>query len=37
MWGVAEDHASNPIKIGLEKPKRRGATFESINAVRTGY
>jgi len=37
MWGVAEDHASNPIKIGLEKLKRRGAKFVSINPVRTGY
>jgi len=37
LWGVAEDHASNPIKIGLEKIKRRGAKFVSINPVRTGY
>jgi len=37
MWGVAEDHSSNPIKIGLEKLKRRGAKFVSINPVRTGY
>jgi len=37
MWGVAEDHASNPIKIGLEKLKRRGAKFVSVNPVRTGY
>jgi anaerobic selenocysteine-containing dehydrogenase len=37
MWGVAEDHNSNPIKIGLEKLKRRGAKFVSINPVRTGY
>ncbi len=37
MWGVAEDHASNPIKIGLDKLKRRGAKFVSINPVRTGY
>ena len=37
MWGVAEDHASNPIKIGLEKLKRRGAKFVAINPVRTGY
>jgi anaerobic selenocysteine-containing dehydrogenase len=27
LWGVAEDHSSNPIKIGLEKLKRRGAKF----------
>jgi anaerobic selenocysteine-containing dehydrogenase len=37
LWGVAEDHSSNPIKIGLEKLKRRGAKFVSINSVRTGY
>ncbi len=37
LWGVAEDHSSNPIKIGLEKIKRRGAKFVSINPVRTGY
>ena len=37
MWGVAEDHASNPIKIGLEKLKRRGGKFVGVNPVRTGY
>ncbi len=37
LWGVAEDHSSNPIKIGLEKLKRRGAKFVAINPVRTGY
>jgi anaerobic selenocysteine-containing dehydrogenase len=37
MWGVAEDHASNPIKIGLETLKRNGAKFVSVNPVRTGY
>ncbi|MEK8090418.1 molybdopterin oxidoreductase family protein [Thermithiobacillus plumbiphilus] len=37
LWGVAEDHNSNPIKIGLEKVKRNGAKFVSINPVRTGY
>ena len=37
LWGVAEDHASNPIKIGIEKLKRRGAKFVAINPVRTGY
>ena len=37
MWGVAEDHSSNPIKIGLEKLKRHGGKFVSINPVRTGY
>ncbi|MFN4262648.1 MAG: molybdopterin oxidoreductase family protein [Thioalkalivibrionaceae bacterium] len=37
LWGVAEDHASNPIKIGLEKLKRNGGKFVSVNPVRTGY
>ncbi|MGB7183925.1 MAG: molybdopterin oxidoreductase family protein [Burkholderiaceae bacterium] len=37
LWGVAEDHSSNPIKIGLEKLKRHGAKFVSVNPVRTGY
>jgi anaerobic selenocysteine-containing dehydrogenase len=37
LWGVAEDHASNPLKIGIEKLKRRGAKFVAINPVRTGY
>ena len=37
LWGVAEDHSSNPIKIGLDKLKRRGAKFVSVNPVRTGY
>ncbi len=37
LWGVAEDHSSNPIKIGIDKLKSRGAKFVSINPVRTGY
>ncbi|SLN76248.1 molybdopterin oxidoreductase family protein [Oceanibacterium hippocampi] len=37
MFGVAEDHASNPIKIGLGKLKGHGAKFVSVNPVRTGY
>jgi anaerobic selenocysteine-containing dehydrogenase len=37
LWGVAEDHSSNPIKIGLDRLKRAGAKFVSINPVRTGY
>ncbi len=37
MFGVAEDHDSNPIKIGLSKLRARGAKFVSINPVRTGY
>ena len=37
MFGVAEDHDSNPIKIGLGKLKERGAKFVSVNPIRTGY
>src|SRR3546814_2977940 len=37
MFGVAEDHDSNPIKAGLGKLKGRGAKFVSVNPVRTGY
>ncbi len=37
LWGVAEDHSSNPFKIGLEKLKRNGGKFITINPVRTGY
>lgn len=38
MFGVAEDHDSNPIKMGLGKLKARKDTkFVSINPVRTGY
>lgn len=38
MWGVAEDHDSNPIKIGLGKLKtREDAKFVAINPVRSGY
>ncbi len=37
MFGVAEDHDSNPLKIGLAKLKARGARFVSVNPVQTGY
>src|SRR5207245_9664451 len=37
LFGVAEDHDSNPIKIGLGKLKTRGAKVVSINPIRTGY
>lgn len=37
LFGVAEDHDSNPIKIGLARLKERGAKFVSINPVKTGY
>ena len=37
MLGVAEDHDSNPIKLGLARLKERGAKVISVNPVRTGY
>jgi anaerobic selenocysteine-containing dehydrogenase len=37
LWGVAEDHDSNPIKLGLGKLKERGAKIVAVNPVRTGY
>jgi anaerobic selenocysteine-containing dehydrogenase len=37
MFGVAEDHDSNPIKIALSHMRKRGAKFITINPVRTGY
>ena len=37
LFGVAEDHASNPLKIGLGLLKSRGVKVLSVNPVRTGY
>ncbi|MGQ0677250.1 MAG: molybdopterin-dependent oxidoreductase, partial [Rhodospirillales bacterium] len=37
LFGVAEDHSSNPLKICMGKLKGRGAKIVSINPVRTGY
>ncbi len=37
LFGVAEDHDSNPIKIGLGKVKSRGKKVVSVNPVQTGY
>lgn len=37
LWGVAEDHDSNPIKLGLGKLKAHGAKIVAINPVRSGY
>ncbi|NOX43025.1 MAG: molybdopterin-dependent oxidoreductase [Gammaproteobacteria bacterium] len=37
MFGTAEDHHSNPLKIELSKFKRDGGRFISVNPVRTGY
>ena len=37
MFGVAEDHDSNPLKIGLGKLKDRGAKVVAVNPARSGY
>ena len=37
LFGVAEDHDSNPIKIGIGKLKARGARVIGVNPIRTGY
>src|SRR5260370_5064909 len=37
MFGVAEAHDSNPIKLALSGLRGRGAKFISVNPVRTGY
>lgn len=37
LFGVAEDHDSNPIKMGLGTLKRRGVKTVAVNPVRTGY
>ncbi len=37
LFGVAEDHDSNPIKIGLGKLKARGVRVIGVNPIRTGY
>ena len=37
LFGVAEDHGSNPIKRELGRLKARGVKVVAINPVRTGY
>ncbi len=37
IFGVAEDHDSNPIKMGIGKLKARGAKIIGVNPIRTGY
>ncbi len=37
LFGVAEEHGSNPMKTALGRLKTRGAKFVSVNPVRTGY
>ena len=37
LFGVAEDHDSNPIKMGIGRLKARGAKVIGVNPIRTGY
>jgi sulfite dehydrogenase (quinone) subunit SoeA len=37
IFGVAEDHDSNPIKLGMSRLKNRGVKTVAVNPVRTGY
>jgi anaerobic selenocysteine-containing dehydrogenase len=37
LFGVAEDHDSNPIKMGLGRLKARGVKVIGVNPIRTGY
>ena len=37
LFGVAEDHDSNPLKLGISCLKARGAKVIGVNPVRTGY
>ena len=37
LFGVAEDHDSNPIKMGIGRIKARGARVIGVNPIRTGY
>ncbi len=37
LFGVAEDHDSNPLKLGISKLRERGGKLVVINPVRSGY
>ena len=37
LFGVAEDHDSNPIKIGIGKLKANGGKVMGVNPIRSGY
>ena len=37
LFGVAEDHDSNPIKIGIGKVKANGGKIIGVNPIRSGY
>ena len=37
LFGVAEDHDSNPIKMGIGKVKGNGGKIVGVNPIRSGY
>lgn len=37
MFGVAEDHPSNPLKLAISALKDRGGRFIVVNPVKSGY
>lgn len=37
MFGVAEDHPSNPLKLAISALKDHGGRFVVVNPVRSGY
>ncbi len=37
LFGVAEDHDSNPIKMGIGRMKGHGGKIIGVNPIRTGY
>ncbi len=37
MFGVAEDHPSNPLKLAISALKDRGGRFIAVNPVKSGY
>ncbi|MEM9707371.1 MAG: molybdopterin oxidoreductase family protein [Pseudomonadota bacterium] len=37
LFGVAEDHDSNPIKMGIGRLKAQGGRIIGVNPIRTGY
>lgn len=37
LFGVAEDHDSNPIKMGIGRMKAKGGRLIAVNPIRTGY
>jgi anaerobic selenocysteine-containing dehydrogenase len=37
LFGVAEDHDSNPIKMGIGKVKANGGKIVGVNPIRSGY